>query len=301
MVMTESKVNTADIFPCFSVQHLGFAGFCCQWFLCGMLLLFVLHAPAYGGAFLSGTEKKELYSQGTEFFHQATELSESDPAAAEDLYQKALLRFERLVEEGNVSNGKIFYNIGNIHFLLDDIGRAILNYRKAEQYIPNDLNLAKNLAYARSMRPDKFDTQNKEKILQTLFFFHYDLGTKTRLILFGLAYISFWIFAGTKIFSRRPFISWGLGVTLLFAILFGTSLIVESRESIMKREGVILATEVIGRQGDAESYQPSFEAPLHAGTEFALLESRGEWWRIELPDGRSSWIPAKSGEMVKKE
>jgi tetratricopeptide (TPR) repeat protein len=301
MAMTGSKVNRADIFPCFSVKNLGFAGFCCQWFLCGMLLLFVVHAPAYGGTFLSKTEKKELYSQGTEFFHQATELSESDRAAAEDLYQKALLRFERLVEEGKVSNGKIFYNIGNIHFLLDDIGRAILNYRKAEQYIPNDLNLAKNLAYARSMRPDKFDTQNKEKILQTLFFFHYDLGTKTRLTLFGLAYISFWIFAGTKIFSRRPFISWGLGVTLLFAILFGTSLIVESRESIMKREGVILATEVIGRQGDAESYQPSFEAPLHAGTEFALLESRGEWWRIELPDGRGSWIPAKSGELVKKE
>ncbi|MBW2470697.1 MAG: tetratricopeptide repeat protein [Deltaproteobacteria bacterium] len=265
----------------------------------GVLFLLFLHAPSYGGS-LSDHEKTALYNEATEFFHQATELSESDTSGARDLYQKALLRFQRLVDEGDVSNGKLFYNIGNIHFLLDDIGRAILNYRRAEQYIPNDPNLVKNLAYARSMRPDKLDIKEGEKVLHTLFFFHYDLRTQTRLILFCLAYVSFWLVAGTRIFSRQPFTSWGLGVTLLLVLLFGTSLIVESRKSTMKKEGVILVQEVVARQGDAESYQPSFEAPLHGGTEFALRETRGEWWHIELPDGRSSWIPAKSGELVGK-
>ena len=66
----------------------------------------------------------------------------------------------------------------------------------------------------------------------------------------------------------------------------------------MSHAGVIIDQEVIGRQGDAESYQPSFEDPRHGGTEFALLEERGAWWQIELPDGRRSWIPARSGELV---
>ena len=57
--------------------------------------------------------------------------------------------------------------------------------------------------------------------------------------------------------------------------------------------------EVIARQGDAESYQPSFEAPLHAGTEFKLREERGAWWQIGLSDGRNAWIPAKSGELLR--
>jgi len=268
--------------------------------LSGMFFLLCIYIPAgYSQGALSDIEKKELYLQGKEFFHQAIEISESDPAAAENLYAKALLRFEGLVAEGDIRNGKLFYNIGNIHFLLDDMGRAILNYLRAAQYIPNDPNLVKNLSYARSMRMDKLDIKDKEKIARALFFFHYDLGIKTRLILFTACYISFWIFAAVKIFSKRPYTSWGLGVALFFTLLFGGSIFISGRQASMNTIGVILAPKIIGYQGDAESYQPSFADPLHAGTEFKLLENRGAWWQIELPDGRSTWIPAKSGELVR--
>ena len=268
----------------------------------GIVLVFLLLSLT--GAVLAGepsaeSEKKELYSQGQEFFHQATEIGASNQETAKNLYAKALLRFNRLVEEGGVRNGKLFYNIGNINFLFDDIGRAILNYRRAEQYIPNDPNLAKNLAYARNMRQDKLEIKDQKKIQQTLFFFHYDFGTKTRLILFGIAYVFFWIFAGIKIFSQRPFTTWVLTISLFFTLLFGTSLYAEQYQSTRNLEGVILGPEVIARQGDAESYQPSFEDPLHAGTEFMLLEERGTWWQVELPDGRNCWIPEKSGALVR--
>jgi hypothetical protein len=263
-------------------------------------LLLSLSGVAMAGESLTESQEKELYSQGQDFFHQATEISASAPETAKDFYARALLRFNRLVEEGGVRNGKLFYNIGNINFLFDDIGRAILNYRRAEQYIPNDPNLAKNLAYARNLRQDNLEIKDQKKIQQTLFFFHYDFGTRTRLILFGIAYVFFWIFAGIKIFSHRPYTSWVLTISLFFALLFGTSLYVEQYQSTSNLEGVILAPEVIARQGDADSYQPSFEDPIHAGTEFMLLEDRGAWWQIELPDGRNCWIPAKSGELVKK-
>ena len=293
--------HATGIFSDFSVQNMKFFRLCCLWLLSVSFFLFFFDAPAaLGKAPLSEIDIEELYNQGTEYFHQATEISEADPVAASDLYAKSLLRFERLVEEGNVTSGKLFYNIGNIHFLLDDMGRAILNYRRAQQYIPNDSNLAKNLAYARSMRRDKLDIQDRDKILQTLFFFHYDLGTKTRVIIFAVFYTAFWAFVSIRIFSKRPFTTWGLSVTLLFSLLFASSLFMEDRQSGIVRDGVILEPEVIGRQGDAESYQPSFEAPLHGGTEFTLLENRGAWWRIELADGRSSWIAAKSGELVKR-
>ena len=150
-----------------------------------MLALLFLSSAAVvmAGESLTESEKKEVYDQWQEFFHQATEISASNPQTAKALYAKALLRFNSLVDQGGVRNGKLFYNIGNINFLLDDIGRALLNYRRAEQYIPNDPNLVKNMAYARNMRQDNLEIKNQKKILQTLFFFHYDLGTKTRLIL----------------------------------------------------------------------------------------------------------------------
>ena len=264
-----------------------------------VFLLLSLVGVALAGESLPDSAKKEFYKQGKEFFSQATEISASDPGIAKTLYGKALLRFNRLVEEGGVRNGKLFYNIGNINFLLDDTGRAILNYRRAEQFIPNDPYLAKNLAYARNLRQDKLEIKDQKKIQQTLFFFHYDLGTKTRLILFGISYVLFWILAGIKIFSQRPYTNWVLSISLLFTLLFGASLYVEQHQSTRNLEGVILGPEVIARQGDAESYQPSFEEPLHTGTEFILLEDRGSWWLIELPDGRNCWIPSSSGALVK--
>ena len=265
-----------------------------------VFLFLALVGVVLAGEPLAESEKKELHIQGQEFFHQATEISASNPGIAKELYGKALLRFNRIVEEGGVRNGKLFYNIGNINFLLDDIGRAILNYRRAEQYIPNDPNLAKNLAYARNMRQDTLEIKDQKKIQQTLFFFHYDFGTKIRLVLLGISYVLFWIFAGVKIFSKRPYTNWVLTISLLFTLLFGTSLYIERHQSAISLEGVILAPEVIARQGDAESYQPSFEDPLHTGVEFMLLEDRGAWWQIELPDGRSCWIPSRSGALVRK-
>ncbi|MBW2466332.1 MAG: tetratricopeptide repeat protein [Deltaproteobacteria bacterium] len=265
-----------------------------------MCLLFSSASLVAAGEPITESAKKELLRQGQEFFHQATEMSVSNPEAAKDLYTKALLRLNRLTEEGGIRNGKLFYNIGNIYFLLEDTGRAILNYRRAEQYIPNDSNLAKNLAYARIMRQDKLVIKDQRKIQQTLFFFHYDLDTKTRLVIFGISYLLLWVIAGVKIFSIRPYTNWVLGVSILFTLIFGSSLCIEQYQSARNMEGVILAPEVIARQGEADSYQPSFKEPLHAGTEFILQEDRNSWWQIELPDGNKCWIPSHSGELVRK-
>jgi len=266
-----------------------------------LVILFIISAGiGLAGGSLAGNDKLALYNQGEDFFHQATAVTTSDPKAAKDLYGKALIRFNRLVDEGWVRNGKLLYNIGNINFLLGDIGRAILNYRRAQQYIPDDPNLVKNLAYARNMRKDKLETKEEKKIARTLFFFHYDLDAGTRLVLFGISYAAFWIFAAVRIFSQRPYTKWVLAVSLIFCLMFGVSLYIEHYQAETDPAGVILNPEVIARQGDAESYQPSFEHPLHAGAEFLLLEDRGSWWRVELPDGRSCWIPAESAELVRK-
>ena len=44
---------------------------------------------------------------------------------------------------------------------------------------------------------------------------------------------------------------------------------------------------------------PSFKKPLHAGTEFVLVEKRKKWYQIELPDSRRCWMPAKGVELIR--
>jgi len=76
------------------------------------------------------------------------------------------------------------------------------------------------------------------------------------------------------------------------------SLAIDARAAATLRDGVVVATEVIARKGDSETYEPSFKEPLHAGTEFRVREERAGWLQGELGDGRTCWLPEKAVERV---
>ena len=240
---------------------------------------------------LTASEISDLFSQGKEFFREANERSSTDAVAARELYQKAALRFERITREGGIDNGKLYYNIGNAYFRMKDIGRAILNYRRAELYTPNDTNLQQNLAYALQRRQDAIGVEAQTKALRTVFFWHYDISSRTRALMFAGAFASAWVFATALLFTRRPSIKWLAGVSAALAVVLLASLIIEAGTSGKSQHGVILSDSVVARKGDSESYEPSFQEPLHAGTEFQLLEDRGDWLNIALADGRECWLP----------
>ena len=62
--------------------------------------------------------------------------------------------------------------------------------------------------------------------------------------------------------------------------------------------GVIVAEEVVVRKGNGESYTPQLPQPLHAGTEFIVLEERGSWLAIQLDNGISGWIRRDSATLL---
>lgn len=276
------------------------AGRTCAWLTAGLLLLFCLVAGQLRAAGLTDADKADIFSQANSFFNRANELGASRPEEAKELYTKALLRFEHLVAEG-VRNGRLYYNIGNVYFRLGDIGRAILNYRRAARFIPNDPNLQQNLTYVLSQRQDKIEMREKEKVLKTLFFFHYDFPARVRLLLFTIFYSAFWLLLALRVFRTGTWLHWGLGISLALFLLFAGSLLVDHFQQAANPAGVLVAEETTARKGDGETYQPSFKEPLHAGTEFTLLEERGKWFHIELSDGRNTWVEAKSAALVGRE
>ncbi len=241
----------------------------------------------------SSGEQQSLLRQANDFFRRAGETK--DRKKAEDLYRKALLRYESLSRE--ITNGKLYYNIANVYFRLNDPGRAIVNYRRAERFIGDDPNLRRNLAAALKKQQDKIEAAQEDKLLQTIFFWHYDLSYELRLLIFAVVYIVFWIIAWLYFGSRIKIPQWLLALFLIFSLSLGVSLLLDHNRQGAKR-GVIVAPEVIARKGDSSSYQPSFEEPLHAGTEFTLLGKRASWLHIELRDGRRCWIPGHKAEII---
>jgi tetratricopeptide (TPR) repeat protein len=261
-------------------------------FLPLMFLLAHVFFPAPSASF-ANQENAGIFSEANLFFQQAN--AATTPEEARKLYEKALLRYEKLSRD--VKNGKLYYNIGNTYYVLDDIGRAIVNFRRAEKFIPDDDNLRQNLTYVLSKLQDSIPEKQEEKLLRTLFFWHFDLAHDTRMRLFAVCYIGFWLAAGFMFFSPRPTSRWLAGSLLATTLLFSASLAIEHFTK-SPATGVIVAPEIVARQGDGHNYQPSFTAPLHAGTEFRLLEDRKNWLRVELHDGRQCWLPAQSTELI---
>ena len=263
-----------------------------------LILAVVATASSSAFARLGDQEIAGHLSQGDQLFRRAMELDRSDPDAAKAYYQEAVLHYEAIVKDGGVGNGKLYYNIGNAYFRLGDTGRAILNYRRAALFMQNDQNLRQNLDYARNRRADRIELRQKEKVLTTLFFIHYDIPSRMKLIVFAMSFGALWISAAVRLFLRRGWLKLILIVSAVVSAVFLASLIVDSVSFARAPGGVITAQEVVGRMGDADTYQPSFKEPLHAGSEFKLLEKRPGWWRIELDSGDRTWIPDGSAELV---
>jgi hypothetical protein len=265
-----------------------------------MLLSLWISGNTANGAGLTRTEILELFHQAKELFRQADQAAGTDSQMSESLYRQSAMRYESIVKKGGVENGKLFYNIGNVYFRMKDIGRAILNYRRAQEYIPDDPNLRQNLSYARDFRRDKIEEKQETKIFKTLFFWHYDLSTRVKIILFSVFFSAVFLLAGLRLFIRNSVLSWVLAGGIVLTIMIGGSLIAETVLLHRVVPGVIIDAEVVARKGNSDRYAPSFTEPLHAGTEFTLLEKRENWFYIQLPDSRTCWVPSDSIEMVNK-
>jgi hypothetical protein len=121
----------------------------------------------------------------------------SHPDAAKPLYDKAILRYEKIIDQGGIQNAKLYYNLANAYLLKEDLGRAILNYRRAARVARASrpcsffqgrdaratLPIRKNLAFARSRRVDKVETSAEKRVRETLFFWHYDFSLPTKSLL----------------------------------------------------------------------------------------------------------------------
>ena len=91
-----------------------------------------------------------------------------DNAKSADDFRAAATTLESLVEEG-FRNGAVYYNLGNAYYRAGEFGRAILNYRKAKPYRPQDPLLEANLQQAIAAAPGKTKSTTQALVVLCLF------------------------------------------------------------------------------------------------------------------------------------
>ncbi len=239
----------------------------------------------------------DVLQQAQASFDQGTQLARQNPAAAADAFRRAAAGYQSIIDAG-VHNGYLYYNLGNAHLQLNDVGRAIVNYRRAERFIPGDARLRANLTYARSLRKNQIEQPALGALSRSLLFWHHQTPLRWRFAGLLAVYALFWAVLIVRTFVRRGGFRFVLVPLALLGLALAASVSASWAAARGEQAGVVVADEVIVRKGNGEGYEPRFEQPLWPGVEFDIVEERADWLHIKLPDAREGWIRSADAERV---
>ena len=248
---------------------------------------------------LSPEEMQRIFDSASEAFTKAQAVHQSDAEAAKPLFEKALAGYRTLLKRGGIDNGYLHYNIGNAYLHMDQLGQAIASYKRAQQTIPSDPNLKRNLRLARRQVVDQFEPKRAHGAA-VLWSWHTDVPREMRFVVGAVTFALVWLLLLLRLLRLLPFQvrGWAVGVAFIAAACF-VSLFTQELAGAGLGEAVIVAEEAQGWQGPSSAgYEPSFNRPLHQGVELQVLEVRPGWLHVELPDGRDTWLPETSVERV---
>ncbi len=231
-------------------------------------------------------------AQGLDDIHSL--LFRANQAFLEDRYEEAAGLYEMIVERGHL-NGHVFFNLGNTYVRLGELGRAILNYKKASVLLPRDGDLKANLQYARSLAEDRIEGP-PPSLWNTLAFWYFGMNLRELLIAFVLFNLVFWSSALFNLYRNSEWAKWSLWLSLLLSLVLGASAGMKARESFRNTGGVLLEDEAPVRAGFSRNDTTLFV--LHEGAEFTILDQEKGWWKITLADGKKGWVAAPSGGRV---
>lgn len=204
-------------------------------------------------------------------------------------YVAAAALNERILQETRMESPAVYFNLGNSYFKQGKLGKAVLNYRRAEAMSPRDGDIRANLAFARSAVEQPGTERGAEGILfwQRPFFFFNGAEMKWLFAFFLILTGLFWL-AGTWLewpFKRVVLLSVCLGMGCLYMAVG-----IFSRSSLASRAGVVL-------EAAEARFEPSLGATVYfkvpEGSEVQMLRSSEGWTKVERRDKRTGWLPDK--------
>ncbi len=238
----------------------------------------------------------EVLNAALDAFDQAVELGRSDARAASEQYLAAVRGFEALRESG-LRNAWLEFNLGNAYFRLGALGKAICSYRRAAQLAPAAGKIASNLAYARR-RVEPAIAAPAGATLKPLLFWHERSSAAARFWVAAVCAFLGWFLLLLRLRIRSTALLAIGSACVLISILCAGSLTWQAQELAQRREAVLIRGGVTLRAGRGDGHDAVLQSPLGEGVELRILQQRGDWAEVRLPDGISGWVPLAALERV---
>jgi hypothetical protein len=255
-------------------------------FICTWLMLL---------ATASADSVSDIIGQAEKLFNQGHEQSMGDPVEAPASYREAAELYTLICDDPEVDPGRAHLNAGNAWFSAGVLGEAVYHYRASGKHRPWDANLRHNLNLARNQSPDLFAPRKDTGLWVQLKTNVHRVPLAAGLLLFAGAHLLCWGYLAVCRLNRKPR---GLRWVVASAVILGVLCLWPIVQQAQLQEGVVIADEVMPRQGDHEVYPAAFSSPIHAGMEFKLLEMRQDWLNLRLATGDSGWVPVATVRLL---
>ena len=205
-------------------------------------------------------------------------------------FQRAQYLFA-LVSEQGVETAALYTNIGTAALQAENLGNAVLAFRRALEIDPDYPQALQNLQQARALLPAWVPKPIEESTLDSFFSWRRSLSTAEQSGIAALLFLLCSIGFATSI-------RWGLVLArnlallpLLLWMVFVVSHIVDITTN-EGRDAVIMVGDTIARVADSANAPQRFSQPMSAGTEVKVLEVRDDsnWAHVSLFNGRDAWV-----------
>lgn len=218
----------------------------------------------------------------------------------EENYQAALDGFAAIGEAGYVSPD-LYYNMGNCCYKLGHrIGLSIFYYEKALKLDPSCEDAAVNLEIAREQTLDRIEAV-PEFILLTWFKAFRDTLSSDAwawialVLLLTVAVMVLLFRFGRSLVLRKS--AFALAVVAFVFMVISTVFAFNLRSAVEDSGEAVVIVPVSSVKGSPGSTDQSLFI-LHEGTKVSVVDSLGEWYRIELSDGRQGWLQGNDIEII---
>ena len=255
----------------------------------------------------AGPSRMMLAEEAQTSYERGITLSELDPEQSVAAFSRSADGWRRVITNG-VENGRLWTNLGNAELGAGRLGHAIHAYLEADRLLPGDAAVRRNLLFARSQVPAKFDAEGVTVVYDTVSQGWHLLGFETRWWLAAASWCTFWTLLAIGLRTRRKddgrrgeARGFGMKTSMMVtggvALLLGTTITLDLVEDRWRAPGVLLEETVV-RSGNGNSFSEVFSEALPAGVEFEVQDSRPSWHQVRFTDGRTGWISADDAVRV---
>ncbi len=229
--------------------------------------------------------------------------AEAENAYNRKQYDKAAELFEHQVAH-HKQQGKqaamLYYNLGNTYYRSGKIANAVLNYERALRLDPSNDLIRKNIAFANTRIEDK-QMQKPQLIFTRWINAISNMLTANGWVAWAivtflllLASVGLFLFA-KQIRMRQIFFYSGIAL-LCFCVVFNVFAYRQKQQSIANNQAIVMSPTLTVRTTPDES--SSEIVMLHAGSKLVILQTQGNWYRIEAPNGDKGWVNKNKVEII---